>query len=212
MPERSRDSIHDIWCGRTPYHGAGQWPVRVDENLAEEPQRWVQSCCVLCTNGCGLEIGVRDGRIVGVRGRADDRVSHGRLGPKGLNAWQANASKDRLTRPLIREGGKPDGKFREASWDEAMELIVCRCKEVRETLFPKPRAGGFGLLRDLHALHVLCSDAHVATKVVKDAARMLRDDELHEQCLFLSGQNQRQLAWIDTMIKSNAAQALVVPS
>lgn len=37
------------------------------------------------SNGCGLDIGVKDGKIVGVRGRAVDRVNHGRLGPKGLN-------------------------------------------------------------------------------------------------------------------------------
>ena len=55
-------------------------------------------------------------------------------------------------------------------------------------------------------------DAHVATKVVKDAARELRDDALHELCLFLYEQNQRQQAWVDTMIKESAAQSVVVPS
>ena len=80
----------------------------------------MQSACVLCSNGCGLDIGVKDGRIVGVRGRAVDRVNRGRLGPKGLHGWEANHSPDRLTRPLIREGGR----LREASWDEAMGLIV----------------------------------------------------------------------------------------
>ncbi len=83
--------------------------------MSEEPDHWIQSCCVLCTNGCGLDIGVKNGRIVGVRGRADDRVSHGQLGPKGLNAWQANHSADRLTRSLVRDGKKPGGAFREAS-------------------------------------------------------------------------------------------------
>lgn len=37
------------------------------------------------SNGCGLDIGVKDGKVVGVRGRATDRVNKGRLGPKGLN-------------------------------------------------------------------------------------------------------------------------------
>jgi ferredoxin-nitrate reductase len=129
---QTRDSIKDVWGPRTPYHGEGNWPERVDQKTTEEPDRWVQSCCVLCTNGCGLDIGVKGGKIVGVRGRADDRVSHGRLGPKGLNGWQANASPDRLTRPMIRDGKKPGGAFREASWDEAMDRVVRRCKEVRE--------------------------------------------------------------------------------
>jgi ferredoxin-nitrate reductase len=65
-----------------------------------------------------MDIGVRNGRIVGVRGRAEDRVNHGRLGPKGLNAWEANSSLDRLTRPLIRR----NGQLEPASWDKAMDL------------------------------------------------------------------------------------------
>jgi anaerobic selenocysteine-containing dehydrogenase len=38
--------------------------------------------CVLCSNGCGLDVAVANGRIVGVRGRARDRINHGRLGPR----------------------------------------------------------------------------------------------------------------------------------
>lgn len=124
ISRQSRDSIQDIWGPRTPYHGEGEWPVRVDEAMAEAPERWVQSACVLCSNGCGVDIGVKDGRIVGVRGREVDRVNKGRLGPKGLHGWQANASPDRLTSPLIRTASG----FREASWDEAMSLIVEKSK------------------------------------------------------------------------------------
>ncbi|HEY6738970.1 MAG TPA: hypothetical protein VI076_08980, partial [Actinopolymorphaceae bacterium] len=40
------------------------------------------SACLLCSNGCGLDVAVSGGRIVGVRGRAEDRVNRGRLGPK----------------------------------------------------------------------------------------------------------------------------------
>jgi ferredoxin-nitrate reductase len=82
---QSRNSIEDIWGPRTPYKHV--WPTRVDESkdIDGEPDKWVQSACVLCSNGCGLDIGVKDGRVVGVRGRAQDRVNHGRLGPKGLH-------------------------------------------------------------------------------------------------------------------------------
>jgi len=121
-----RDAIGDIWGERTPY--VGEWPHRVDEHTVAEPEKWVQSACVLCANGCALDIGVRDGTIVGVRGRAVDRVNHGRLGPKGLYGWQANNSTDRLTTPLVRR----DGKLVDASWDEAMELIVARTKDLKE--------------------------------------------------------------------------------
>src|SRR5215217_2960926 len=124
----SRGSIQDVWGRRTPFRGGGRWPIRVDQHIAERPDEWVQSCCVLCSVGCGLDIGVKDGRIVGVRGRGVDRVNRGRLGPKGLNGWEANNSVDRLTHPLVRR----DGRLREATWDEAMELIVRRSKEIKE--------------------------------------------------------------------------------
>ncbi len=52
-----------------------------------------------------MDIAVKDGRIVGVRGRAVDRVNRGRLGPKDLYGWQADNAPDRLTRPLVRDGG-----------------------------------------------------------------------------------------------------------
>ncbi len=126
MAEESRDSIADIWGERTPYHG--DWPIRVDIRTLEEPDHWVNSACVLCSNGCGMDVGVKDGKIVGVRGRADDRVNHGRLGPKGLHGWEANNSPDRLTQPLIRKGGK----LVPATWDEAMDLIVARSKHLVE--------------------------------------------------------------------------------
>jgi len=103
--------------------------VRVDEYADGVVERWVQSACVLCSHGCGLEIGIRDGRIVGVRGKASDRVNHGRLGPKGLYGWQANNSPDRLEQPLVRR----HGSLCEVGWDEAMELVVERSRELLAT-------------------------------------------------------------------------------
>lgn len=73
----------------------------MDTHLAEgtspeQVERWVQSASILHSNGDALDIAVTGDRIVGVRGREVDRVNHGRLGPKDLFGWQANASPDRL--------------------------------------------------------------------------------------------------------------------
>jgi len=125
-----RDSVADVWGERAPY--VDHWPARIDQHLEAEPDHWVQSCCVLCSNGCALDVGVKDGRIVGVRGREVDRVNHGRLGPKGLHGWIANASPDRLTQPLIRR----DGSLQPATWDEAMGLVVERMKLAIENWTP----------------------------------------------------------------------------
>jgi hypothetical protein len=93
------DRIAEPWGARTPYAAGHRWPDRVDSYLAErlEPgdvDYWVPSAAVLHSNGDGLDIAVKDGRIVGVRGRQADRVNHGRVDPKDLFGWQANNHAD----------------------------------------------------------------------------------------------------------------------
>jgi anaerobic selenocysteine-containing dehydrogenase len=131
------DRIAEPWGTRTPYGPGEAWPTRVDSYLADglteaDVDRWVQSATILHSNGDGLDIAVKDAQIVGVRGRAVDRVNHGRLGPKDLYGWQANNSPDRLTTPLIRR----DGKLVETDWDTAMNAVVGRAKELLDEQGP----------------------------------------------------------------------------
>ncbi|MGV0785850.1 nitrate reductase [Mycolicibacterium sp. XJ2] len=137
MNNRQRDRIAEPWGARTPYAKGGQWPERVDMFLADglEPEsvdRWVQSASVLHSNGDGLDIAVKDGRIVGVRGRENDRVNHGRLDPKDFYGWQANASGDRLTTPMIRV----NGELTECDWDTAMDQVVRHSKRLLDRYGP----------------------------------------------------------------------------
>jgi len=131
VPVGFRDRIAEPWGARTPYGPGDSWPTRVDAHLADsvsagQVERWVQSASILHSNGDAMDIAVSGGRIVGVRGRAVDRVNHGRLDPKDLFGWQANAAADRLTSPLVRDGGR----LVETDWDTAMDLVVRRSKEL----------------------------------------------------------------------------------
>ncbi len=115
------DRIAHPWGGLTPFGPGEEWPVREDLLLEEgvsegEVDSWVQTASILHSNGDALDIAVKDGGIVGVRGRATDRVNRGRVDPKDLFGWQANRSEDRLKLPLVRE----HCELVEASWDEAM--------------------------------------------------------------------------------------------
>jgi anaerobic selenocysteine-containing dehydrogenase len=126
-----RDRIAEPWGTRTPYGSGEDWPVRVDTFLrpdvtAENVERWVQTASLLHSNGDGIDIAVLGNEIVGVRGRAADRVNHGRVDPKDLFAWQANGSGDRLTRPLIRRAGE----LVECDWDTAMTQVAGRAQEL----------------------------------------------------------------------------------
>src|SRR5690625_2331660 len=125
------DRIAEPWGTRTPYGPGESWPVRVDTYLAEgtvesDVERWVPSASILHSDGDAMDIAVRDRTIVGVRGRGQDRVNRGRLGPKDLFGWQANASPDRLTQPLVRESGS----LVETDWDTAMDRIVSRTQDL----------------------------------------------------------------------------------
>ncbi len=131
------DRVAEPWGSRTPYGPGEDWPVRVDTHLAdgiapEDVDRWVQSASILHSNGDGIDIAVKDDRIVGVRGRAVDRVNRGRLDPKDLYGWQANGSPDRLTRPLVRR----DGRLVETDWDTAMGAVAGRTRELLEERGP----------------------------------------------------------------------------
>jgi hypothetical protein len=127
------DPIADPSGPPAPIGRGEEWPERVDVHLAEgiaedEVERWVQTASLLHSDGDAMDVAVAGGRIAGVRGRAVDRVNRGRLGPKDLFAWQANASPDRLTRPLV--AGRP------VSWDQAMGTVVERCRGVLEERSP----------------------------------------------------------------------------
>ena len=131
------DRIANPWGERTPFGPGEEWPVRADQFLEEgisegDVDRWVQTASILHSNGDALDIAVKEGHIAGVRGRAVDRVNRGRVDPKDLFGWQANNSEDRLRRPLVRE----NGELVEASWDEAMDRIVERSKQLLEEKGP----------------------------------------------------------------------------
>lgn len=127
--ETSVDRIAEPWGSRTPYARGESWPARMDTHLAEgvtpgAVERWVRTASILHSDGDAMDVAVRDGRMVGVRGRVTDRVNRGRLGPKDAFGWRANAASDRLTAPLIRR----DGHLVETDWDTAMRAVVDRSR------------------------------------------------------------------------------------
>jgi anaerobic selenocysteine-containing dehydrogenase len=78
--------------------------------------------CPFCEACCGLEITVAEGRVKRIRGHAADVFSKGYLCPKGVALKDLHEDPDRLRQPLI----KRDGRFVEATWDEAFAEIECR--------------------------------------------------------------------------------------
>lgn len=101
--------------------------------------------CPLCEACCGLEVQVRDGRVLRIQGAKDDVFSAGYLCPKAHALKDLHEDPDRLRTPLIRRGAS----FEPASWEEAFA-------EVERRLLPLIAEHG----RDAVALSVGNPSAH----------------------------------------------------
>lgn len=96
-----------------------------------QPIKNIKSTCAFCGTGCGIVLGVRGNEIVSVAGDRTSPVNEGRLCVKGRYGNAFVNSPQRLTTPLI----KRNGKFEEASWDEALDLVARKFAEYRGDSF-----------------------------------------------------------------------------
>ncbi len=97
------------------------------EALAEPSIRYGRSQCRFCGTGCTVLAGVKNGRVVAVKGDADSPINFGRLCMKGYSLPHIMYGDDRLTKPLVRQS---DGSFKEVSWDYALDLIAEKFAEL----------------------------------------------------------------------------------
>jgi len=93
----------------------------------------VLTTCPYCGVGCNLYLVVGDdGRLAGVEPSAGHPVSRGQLCIKGWNAFHFVNHPDRLTHPLIRRRGR----LVPASWEEALDFVAGRIREIQDTHGP----------------------------------------------------------------------------
>ena len=96
-------------------------------NAADDGITWNRGSCRLCGVGCRVELGVKDGTPVGLRGVADSRTNFGYICMKGMHFWKCMRHPDRLTKPLYRD--KKTDQFKEISWDEALDIAATKFVE-----------------------------------------------------------------------------------
>ena len=127
---------------------------------SQQVDQKVDSVCPFCGVGCLITYNVKNNRIVSVDGR-DGPANHSRLCVKGRFGFDYAHSPQRLTKPLIRKPGTPKDPaaidelnrqmtqdpsiiaslFREASWEEALDLAAGGLKRLRDTQGKKALAG-----------------------------------------------------------------------
>ncbi len=112
--------------GRDPRHGF--------VSAAKIPERWVPTTCGYCSVGCGMLIGVRDGRAVAVRGNEAHPVNLGKLCPKGLAEHETLHAASRARHPLLRNR---KGRLERVGWDDALDALVREFRRVQSEHGPQ---------------------------------------------------------------------------
>lgn len=96
--------------------------TQVTETLAADAGvKWVKGVCRYCGTGCGVLVGVKDGKAVDIKG---DPKNHnaGKLCLKGEKLITVLNAKDRITQPMVRR--QKGGNLEPISWDEALDLMA----------------------------------------------------------------------------------------
>ncbi len=98
---------------------------------------YIPSMCEMCVWRCGLIAKVKDGRVVKLDGNPEHPHSRGNLCPRGQSGLMNTYDPDRVLTPLIRVGKRGEGKFRKATWDEALDLVASKMLEIKEKYGPE---------------------------------------------------------------------------
>ncbi|WP_345004131.1 molybdopterin-dependent oxidoreductase [Snuella lapsa] len=86
---------------------------------------WKKTPCRFCGVGCGVLVGVENGKAVAVKGDPKSPVNKGLCCVKGYHSVMSIYGKDRLTKPLV----KKNGKYVETTMKEALDLVASKMKE-----------------------------------------------------------------------------------
>jgi len=104
-------------------------PPQVKTGPGLDPRlTWSKAPCRFCGVGCGVMVGVKDGKVLAVAGDELSPVNRGLLCVKGYSLPAILYGEDRLTVPQIRE----NGKLKPVSWDNALNLVANQW----DSLFP----------------------------------------------------------------------------
>ena len=98
------------------------------------PDTTVNTTCAYCGVGCSLNVHIKDSHVVNIEPDLQGSANRGHACVKGRFAHQFAHSPDRLSSPMIRQ---PDNTFHQASWDEAISLIVTKFTEIRKKYGPE---------------------------------------------------------------------------
>ncbi|MHB1938000.1 MAG: formate dehydrogenase subunit alpha [Acidobacteriaceae bacterium] len=128
LPRKALDDMIDVVKGVEPETGYG--PIlavsQVEAAMREQRVRRTKTVCTYCGVGCAFDVWTKDRRILKIE-PAEGPANGISTCVKGKFGWDYVNAQDRLTKPLIRDGGT----FREATWNEALGLIAAKLSAIK---------------------------------------------------------------------------------
>ncbi|MDH3721919.1 MAG: molybdopterin-dependent oxidoreductase, partial [Desulfobacteraceae bacterium] len=165
----------------------------------------IKSHCRMCHGGCGVLVYLKDGKVAKIAGDPDCPINHGTLCSKGIGSLQLVYHPDRLTHPVQRTGPKGSGKWRQISWDDALDTIAEKILHYKGSFGAESIVMGYGTGRENEAViyrfanllgtpNVLtaghfCYGPRLATTIITCGSNPIVDYENHPKCIMVWGNN-----------------------
>jgi thiosulfate reductase / polysulfide reductase chain A len=111
--------------------------ARLSGMLDASNSGYISTMCEMCVWRCGVLAKVENGRVVKLEGNPEHPHSNGNLCPRGQSGLMNTYDPDRVLTPLIRVGRRGEGKFRKASWEEALDLVAMNMLKIKSKYGPE---------------------------------------------------------------------------
>jgi thiosulfate reductase / polysulfide reductase chain A len=98
---------------------------------------YIPTMCEMCVWRCGVLAKVENGRVVKLEGNPEHPHSMGNLCPRGQSGLMNTYDSDRVLTPLVRVGKRGEGKFRKASWEEALDIVAQNMLDIKQKYGPE---------------------------------------------------------------------------
>jgi assimilatory nitrate reductase catalytic subunit len=179
IPTLDEKQFIDAYGPHLKYEPEGGWEEQT-------PDKLVQTHCCFCGVQCGIQLKVKENKVIGFEPWEAFPVNHGMLCPKGVKRYLQNEHPDRLHQPLIRTSNG----FRQATWDEALGRTVDEIRRIQ---------GQYG--RDSFALlggaSMTNEKAYLLGKFARVALRTANIDYNGRLCMVSAGAANKMAFGID---------------
>lgn len=106
------------------YEPPGGW----QDESRNPAEKLVKTHCCFCGQQCGIQLKVRDNQVIGFEPWEEFPFNKGMLCPKGVKRYMQSNHPDRLLKPLKRT----DAGFTESNWDQALDEVASRVRQIQE--------------------------------------------------------------------------------